>query len=106
MITTNGKMIDEFLNTKDATRIEQLADALGNEFDARSVDPLLLRLGDLPVQEDPDLECAVCDALVRFGVMQKLGNLNYRFLPAENLPPVARVAVYNNYVRLLPRKYF
>lgn len=94
----------EFADCRDLRRLEELADRIGVIGDQRAIEPLLQRLGDDHVQEDPDVEDAVCDALVKLGTMRKIGNLNYRFLPNTQLPNgVSEILVQLR--QLIPRKY-
>jgi hypothetical protein len=98
-------LLQQFRATSDLETLEQLADRLGESGDRRAVTTLLYRLGDLPVQEDRDVEDAVCDALVRFGVMRKLGNLTFEFNPPETLPEEVRQWL-DSHRLIVPRKYF
>lgn len=97
-------LITEFKESQDSERIEALADKLGETDDRQVIEPLLYRLGDSRVQEDPDIEDAVCTALVRLGVMQKLGNLNFRFVDESSMPE-GIMNLIKKYERWIPRKY-
>jgi hypothetical protein len=66
--------------------IELIADHLGATGDQRAIRPLLARLGDCQVQEDPDLEDAVCRALMALGVMGSSGNQRFSLRPRRVLP--------------------
>ncbi len=82
----SGPLIGEFERSCDATRIEALADTLGDLGDPLAIRPLLARLGDSLVQEDRDVEDAVCGALVSLSVMRALGNLRFAFVDRHRLP--------------------
>ena len=47
---------------------------------------MLGRLGDVAVQEDRDVEDAVCGALVSLSVMRVVGNLRFAFVARHQLP--------------------
>jgi hypothetical protein len=98
-------LVEHFAQASDLVEIERLADDLGTTHDPEAIDILLYRLGDGKIQSDADAEDAVCSALVELGVMLKRGNLNYRFLADEALPPAARAAL-GKYAPLIPRKYY
>lgn len=98
-------MIEEFRGATDLQRIEQLADNLAEGGEGRAIGPLLYRLGDIQVQADPDVEDAVCGALVKFGVMLQLGNLNYRFEDSSKLEADVKKTL-ESYREWIPRKYF
>jgi uncharacterized protein with von Willebrand factor type A (vWA) domain len=99
-------IIDEFSRAKDFSEIERLADELGDFSDDRASEALIRRLSDIQVQEDPDVEDAVCSALVKLGLMKKLGNLNFRVLPQNELQDMQRKLVYEEYSMQIPFKYF
>jgi hypothetical protein len=86
-VDTKWHLLQEFERTNDLRRIEVLADRIGASGDPQAVRVLLLRLGEWPVQEDPDVEDAVCGALVRLGVMHSRGNQTFAFRPRHELPP-------------------
>ena len=71
----------EIRTTRDRQRLERLADETAAPDSARA-SALLERLLDSFVRDDADTETAVCDALVRQGLMVKHGNLNYQLTPA------------------------
>ena len=71
--------------TNNPRTIEVIADQLGETHDRRAVRPLLMRLGDDRVQEDRDMEDAVCRALVALGVMCCSGNLSFSLRPRRDL---------------------
>jgi hypothetical protein len=98
-------LIEHFAQANDLEEIERLADDLGNAHDPAAIDILLYRLGDGKIQSDADTEDAVCAALVQLGVMTKRGNLNYRILADEALPPEAKTAL-SRYGQLIPQKYY
>ncbi len=79
-------LLAELESTRDPRRIEVLADVLGNARDPAAIPSLLGRLGDTRVQEDRDVEDAVCRALVARSVMRALGNLRFAFVPQHELP--------------------
>ena len=85
--------------------IEALADDLGRLGDVRAVGPLAARLADSRVQDDPDLEDAVCSSLVRLGAMDQRGNLTYAFADPSRLSPES-AAVLGRLDSVLPRRYF
>jgi hypothetical protein len=84
-----GPAVEELMlflmQATDPRLIEVLADQLGAAGDRRAIRPLLMRLGDCGVQEDRDVEDAVCSALVALDVMRCAGNLSFGFLPSEDL---------------------
>jgi hypothetical protein len=98
--------IGAFRNATQGLAIEQTADQLANISDIRSVDALLYRLADSKVQDDSDVEDAVCSALVRLGVMDKLGNLNFRIRSREKLSTQVSDLVFGQYFGTIPLKYF
>ncbi len=63
--------------TTNPRTIEIVADRLGATHDRRAIRPLLTHLGDCRVQEDRDVEDAVCRALMALGVMCCSGNLSF-----------------------------
>ncbi len=97
-------LIAEFESCQDSQRLEGLADRLGETGDALAIEPLLYRLGDCRVQEDQDVEDAVCGALVKHGVMQRLGNLNFRFLDESSLSTDV-LDLLKKHKELIPSKY-
>lgn len=58
-------LIAEFRECQNFERLEKLADIIGNAGNKEAIKPLLYRLGDDHVQDDPDVEDAVCTALVK-----------------------------------------
>lgn len=99
------RTIVPFLTSSDPDEIEALADGLGSLGDVRAVGPLAARLADSRIHDDPDLEDAVCSSLVRLGVMNRLGNLNYAFADPPRLSPES-AAVLGRLDSVLPRRYF
>ena len=73
--------------------IELIADQLGATGNRCAIRPLLTRLGDSRVQDDADVEDAVCRALVALGVMSSSGNRSFAFRPRHLLAPDAADAV-------------
>ena len=104
MMSNLEEIIGEFKKSQNFQRIEELADIIGDIGDRRAIEPLLYRLGDTYVQEDPDVEDAVCEALVKLGVMRKIGNLNYKFLDKTLLSDDV-LRLLEKYKILIPRKY-
>ena len=85
----NGPSVEELMlflvQATDPRVIELVADQLGGAGDRRAIRPLLMRIGDCRVQEDPDVEDAVCGALVALDVMCCSGNLSFSLLQPEAL---------------------
>ena len=75
-----------FGEATQSREIELIADHLGSAGDPRAIRPLLARLGDCQVQEDRDVEDAVCRALMSLGVMCSSGNLRFSLRPRHVLP--------------------
>jgi hypothetical protein len=71
--------------TTDPREIEMVADQLGAADNPHAIRPLLMRLGDCHVQEDADVEDAVCRALVALDVMRSSGNLSFALRPRHLL---------------------
>lgn len=99
------RKIVPFLTSSDPEEIEALADDLGLLGDVRAVGPLAARLSDSRIHDDPDLEDAVCSSLVRLGVMNRRGNLNYAFTDPSRLSPESAAAL-GRLDSVLPRRYF
>ena len=85
--------------------MEAIADELGVACDRRAIRPLLMRLGDSCVQDDPDIEDAVCRALVALDVMCSPGNQTFFFLPRRLLPDDV-VATIRELGVAIPWRYF
>lgn len=103
--TDTRSIIEEFRYTMDLRRIELLADQLSDTQETEAIDSLIYRLGDIQVQSDPDVEDAVCGALVKFGVMLQLGNLIYHFENDSKLNSHVK-AIVKKYRTWIPAKYF
>ena len=99
------KLIEIFLNAKRGEEIERIADGFSDPTDMRPVLALMYRLGDSIVREDPDVEDAVCSALVRRGIMECRGNQTFQFRSREVLPAEALDAL-TKYAGYIPNKYF
>ena len=84
---SSGEVVSELIvrlvGTTKPREIELIADLLAAERDRRAIRPLLMRLGDSYVQEDADIEDAVCSALVALDVMCSHGNRTFFFLPGD-----------------------
>lgn len=97
-------LVAQLLRTRDRIELEMLADDLATTRSTQAVRALVLRLSDSLVQDDPDVETAVCDALVALGVMTSAGNLRYAFRPDGELDAEARRAI--SYLRpIVPTRY-
>jgi hypothetical protein len=93
------------LQATDGRAIELVADQLGGAGDRRAIRPLLMRLGDCRVQEDPDVEDAVCCALVALEVMDCSGNLSFSFLRPEVLAGEVADTI-RELAGMIPRRYY
>jgi len=93
------------IRATDPRVIEAVADQLGAAGDRRAVRPLLMRLGDCRVQEDRDVEDAVCSALVALDVMRCAGNLSFSFLPPEVLADDV-VETMSELASTIPQRYY
>jgi hypothetical protein len=98
-------LIDRLIDATDPHDIEELADRLGAARDRRAIRPLLTRLGDCHVQADPDLEDAVCHALMALGVMCSCGNLSFSLRPRQDLPDDV-VGAIRELAGVIPWRYF
>lgn len=96
------ELVQALLDTQDAAVLEALADEVARLRTPEAAPALLQRLVGARVHDDPDVEDAVCSALVELGHMERLGNLSFRFIidSAETIPGWDRLSSY------LPRKYF
>ena len=100
-------VIERFHNATKFEEIEELADEIGrmaSRYRKAAVDALLSRLGDPVVQEDPDVEDAVCTALARLGVMRRKGNLNFVLLSPGSLHGGIRNLLEKHEI-YIPRRY-
>jgi hypothetical protein len=97
-------LITQLLRSRDRRELEALADDLAATGAREAVHPLVVRLTGSFVQDDPDLECAVCDALVALGAMRWFGNLRYAFRPDHELCDEARRAL-SELRPFLPARY-
>jgi hypothetical protein len=91
--------------TTEPREIETIAYQLSVAGDRRAVRPLLMRLGDCHVQEDADVEDAVCRALVALDVMCSAGNLSFAFRKPHLLAPDV-VETVRDLGPAIPMRYF
>jgi len=91
--------------TTEPHEIETIADQLGAAGDRRAIRPLLTRLSDCHVQEDADVEDAVCRVLVALDVMCSSGNLSFAFRPPHLLAPEV-VETVRELGPAIPMRYF
>jgi hypothetical protein len=98
-------LLEELARTSDARRLEAIADALSDTTDQRAIRPLLWRLGDSIVQDDPDVEDAVCGALNALGVMRSAGSRTFSLRPRDELNDEV-VHVLREFAAVLPHRYF
>jgi len=103
--TAFEELIALLVQTSNPRTIEVIADQLGATHDHRAIRPLLMRLGDDRVQEDRDVEDAVCRALVALGVMCCLGNLSFTLRPRRELADDV-VATIRELVGTIPWRYY
>jgi hypothetical protein len=96
--------VEELFRTTDPRRIEFLADFLGGAIDRTAIRPLLWRLGDSIVQDDPDVEDAVCGALVALCVMFTSGNQCFALRARHELQPDV-VEVLRELSEVIPVRY-
>jgi len=84
-----GAVVDDLIailaKTTHARVVEVVADRLGAAGDRRAIRPLLMCLGSLHVQDNTDVEDAVCRALEALGVMCSTGNLSFCLRPCQAL---------------------
>ena len=99
------ELIVRFIATTNPREIEVLADLLGAAGDRRAVRPLLMRLGDSKVQEDPDVEDAVCRALIALDVMRGHGNLSFCLRSRDELC-ASDAASIGELLGVIPWRYF
>jgi hypothetical protein len=98
-------LITVFTHATVAREIELIADHLGEAGDPRAIRPLLSRLGDCQVQEDSDVEDAVCRALVSLGVMRCSGNLSFSLRPRNDVSDDVAETI-RELAALIPWRYF
>jgi hypothetical protein len=98
-------VVSEIAHTPNARRLETLADLVTPKAEPAVTSALLWRLGDSIVQDDPDVEDAVCSALVRLSVMDQLGNQRFGFRPRHELPDDV-VAQLRDNDAVIPLRYF
>jgi hypothetical protein len=82
-----GELVVRLARATRAREIEAIADQLGAAGDRTAIRPLLACLGDCHVQEDADVEDAVCGALVALDVMRSFGNCSFVVRPRHLLAP-------------------
>jgi hypothetical protein len=70
-------LIVRFDHSTDPREIERIAGQLGASRDHRAVRALLGHLGDDRVQGSPDVEVAVCQALIALDVMWRTGDRSF-----------------------------
>jgi hypothetical protein len=101
--------VEEVIARLDAAtnprEIEMIADQLRVYGDNRAIEPLLHRLGDERVQSDPDVEDAVCRALMALGVMCSSGKGRFSLRPRGVLSDDAIEAIGAS-AGLIPWRYF
>lgn len=97
--------IVRLLTSSDAGEIEAVADDLGRLGDRRAIGPLVSMLADSRVNDDPDVEDAVCASLVLLGAMECRGNLNYSFVEPSRLNAECDDAL-RRMNPVIPRRYF
>ena len=98
-------LIALFGEATHAREVEMIADFLGEAGDARAIQPLLMRLGDCQVQDDGDVEQAVCGALMALGVMCTSGEHSFRLRPRSVLTDDV-VATIRELSGAIPWQYF
>jgi hypothetical protein len=91
--------------TTEHRSIVAIADQLRAANDPRAIRPLLMRFGDCDVQEDRDVECAVCRALVALGVMRCSGNVAFGLRPRPDLADDV-VETIRELAETIPWRYF
>jgi hypothetical protein len=106
---STGPDVDELIavlaETTDPQMIELVADELNAARDRRAIRPLLMHLGDPRVQDDPDVEDAVCHALIALGVMRSTGNLTFSLRPRQALSEDV-VETIRELAPAIPWRYF
>lgn len=68
------RLIVRLDDATDPQEIVQIADGLGASRDPRAIRPLLEHLGHHGVQDNPEVEGALCRALIALGVMWRSGD--------------------------------
>lgn len=91
--------------SSNPSEIELIADQLRVAGDHRAIRPLLAHLGDGPVQDDPNVEDAVCRALMALGVMCSSGRFTFSLRPRRVLDAEALEAIRET-VGSIPWRYF
>ena len=91
--------------SSNPSEIELIADQLRAAGDHRAIRPLLAHLGDDPVQADPNVEDAVCRALMALGVMSSSGRFKFSLRPREVLQDDAIEAI-RDAAGTIPWRYF
>jgi hypothetical protein len=106
---STGPDVDELIavlgETTDPQVIELVADELNAARDRRAIRPLLMHLGDRRVQDDPDVEDAVCHALISLGVMCSTGNVSFSLRPRRALADDV-VETIRELAPVIPWRYF
>jgi hypothetical protein len=103
--STVDDLITRFDHATQPREIELLADLLADARDPRAIRALLERLSDSRVQEDRDVEDAVCQALTALGVMYSSGNLSFSLRPKNALPDDV-VRSIRDLSGVIPWRYF
>jgi hypothetical protein len=98
-------LITLFAEATQPREIEVIADHLGEAGDRRAVRALLARVGDRQVQEDPDVQDAVCRALMSLGVMCSSGHHSFSLRPRHSLPDDV-VETIHDLAASIPWRYF
>ena len=102
-LLADNELISLLRDSQDPVVLEAVADEVGDRRLLRSASVLVDRLLGSRVQDDRDVEDAVCHALTMLGLMERRGHLTYFFVEskAANLvPDWDRISAY------LPRRYF
>lgn len=84
------RLIAQFEEENDLTTIERLADEVADLQLEGAIPALVGKLERSSVRDDDDAFDAVCGALVKLGAMVQHGNMNFAFLPSEQLPTPVR----------------
>jgi hypothetical protein len=110
--TEHVASITELLTTRDAGKIEQLADELSaggadnwtGSAREQLIEALVLCLAGDSVRQDADAEDAICSALEEIGVMTHIDNLVFEFVPDDKLD-ANDLAALRRFRGWLPIKY-